>query len=417
MSFLSFWKREQRASPENPKVPVSAENFLQYFGLGGITSGGDVVVTTDSALTVPAVWCAVNFLAGTLAGLPLHVYKKSKDGEGRDRVKGGLANILHDAVNDELSSFDWRKQLFTQVLTGGRHFSFIERNARGQVINIWPLDPGAMTVVRKNGRKVYQYRDGARQLTYQASEILDIAFMLKDDGISHRGPITSCKKALGLAIVANDYGSRFFNNGGVPPFAVTGNFQGGGSMKRAASDLEKAVKDAVQEGRNALVLPSGLEIKSIGSDPEKSQFIETKRFSIEETARIYQLPPAFLQDLTNGTFSNTEQQDLHLTKHAVKRWVEQFEQELNLKLFGRSNRQRYVEMNMDGLLRGDFKTRMEGYSSGIQNGVLKPNEARRRENLPDEPDGEKLFIQGGTFPISQQSAQGDQETETDDGNT
>jgi HK97 family phage portal protein len=123
---------------------------------------------------------------------------------------------------------------------------------------------------------------------------------------------------------------------------------------------------------------------------------------IEQIARIYSIPPTFLQDLTHGTFSNTEQQDLHFTKHTIKRWIEQFEQEMNLKLFGRNSNSQFVEMNVDGLLRGDFKTRMDGYAQGIQNAILTPNEARRRENLPDDAGGDGLLVQGATVPLGQQ---------------
>jgi len=109
-----------------------------------------------------------------------------------------------------------------------------------------------------------------------------------------------------------------------------------------------------------------------------------------------------LQDLSNGTYSNSEQQDLHFVKHTLKRWIEQIEQELNLKLFGRGNNSRFVEFNVDGLLRGDFKTRMEGYAIGIQNALLKPNEARRAENRPDDSEGDELLIQGATVPLGSQ---------------
>ena len=161
------------------------------------------------------------------------------------------------------------------------------------------------------------------------------------------------------------------------------------------------MKRAAKEGRQALTLPHGLEIKPIGSDPEKTQLLETQRFCVEQIARIYSLPPTFLQDLTHGTYSNTEQQDLHFAKHTLKRWVEQFEQELNLKLFGRES-DMFVEFSMDGLLRGDFKARMDGYAQGIQNGVMTPNEARRMENRPEMDAGNELMIQGATVPIKNQ---------------
>jgi HK97 family phage portal protein len=213
------------------------------------------------------------------------------------------------------------------------------------------------------------------------------------------GPIATNRDVIALSIAATEFGSKFFQNGGVPPFAVTGNFASGTAMQRAADDLATATRKAAKEQRQALVLPTGLEIKPLGTDAAKSQLVELKKFLIAEFARIYSLPPTFLQDLEHGTFSNTEQQDLHFVKHTMKRWVEAFEQELNLKLFGRGKRELFVEMNMDGLLRGDFKTRMDGYAAAIQNGQMTPNEARRMENRPDDSDGNLLMIQGATVPI------------------
>jgi HK97 family phage portal protein len=400
MKIPTIKRAEKRSTLEDPSVSPTAENFLQSFGMANYTSKGGTVVTIDAALSIPAIWCAVNFIASTLASLPLHVYDRT--GDDRKRVRDGIADILGFAVNDEMTSFAWRYHFFMNVLTGGRGFTFIERNQRDQIINLWPLDPSKVTIVRRSGRTFYEYRDGNRTLVYEAREIIDLAFMMQGNSLKHRGPLAACAHAIGLMIDANSYASNYFNNGGVPPYVVTGNFQNKEALKRAAEEFESAIKDVLAKNRNAFTLPSGMDIKTVGSDPDKSQLIETKRFGIEEAARIYQLPPAFLQDLTGAKFNNVEQQDLHLTKHTIRRWVNQLEQELNLKLFGRSNRGQFVEFNMDGLLRGDFKTRMEGYATGITHGVLKPNEARRRENLSDAPEGNHLFIQGGTFPITYQ---------------
>lgn len=359
------------------------------------------VVTVERALGVPAVWAAVNFIAGTIAGLPLIVYRR--EGDSRRRVTTGVAPILHDAVNDELTSFNWRKYTFERVLTTGRAFTFIERNAQGRVMNLWPLEPEKVTVERRGGALVYKYDGRSR---YEANEIIDLAFMMDSDGLTHRSPIYTNKEAIGRAIAATRYGSKYLSGGGVPPFAVTGNFQSGAALKRAGDDLAEAVKKAAEENRLALTLPSGLEIKPIGGDPEKNQLVETQRFSVEEIARIYSIPPTFLQDLTHGTFSNTEQQDLHFVKHTLKRWIEQAEQEINLKLFGRGAKQ-YVEFSVDGLLRGDFATRMSGHSVAIQNAIRTPNEVRALENLPAMDGGDSLMVQGATVPIEQQSQQPD----------
>jgi HK97 family phage portal protein len=138
----------------------------------------------------------------------------------------------------------------------------------------------------------------------------------------------------------------------------------------------------------------------IGANPEDAQMIETQKFMVQQIARIYSLPPVFLQDLSTGTFSNTEQQDLHFVKHTVKRWIEQIEQEINLKLYGWQANGVFVQFDLDGLLRGDFKTRMDGLASGVQNGLLTPNEGRREQNLPPKAGGDELLIQGATVPLN-----------------
>jgi HK97 family phage portal protein len=391
-------QQAETRSIENPLVPVSAANFLEFFGVGGGSgSAAGVAVTVDNALGVPAVWSAVSFLSGTLASLPLHVYRRK--GEGRERVRGALATLLSDAVNDEMSSFDWRKYAFGQFFTSGRSVSFVERNAAQRVMNIWPLETKSVTVKRGAAGREYHYRDGSAVKVYRADEVIDLVYMPKPDLCGHYSPIRQNRDVIGMAIALTQYASKFFQNGGVPPFAVTGNFQSTAAMKRAADDLAESVRKAAREQRQALVMPSGMEIKPIGADPEKTQLILAHRFIIEQIARIWGLPPVFLQDLTHGSFSNTEQQDLHFVKHCLLLLAKQFEQELNLKLFGRTSTVQFVELNVDGLLRGDFKTRMEGYASAIQHGVMMPNEARRRENQADAPGGDRLFVQGAMVPI------------------
>lgn len=402
MAWWKFGKQpEQRASIEDPTVPISSTRMLELFGLSSL-SEADVEVNLESALGIPAIWAAVNFISGTIAGLPLNVYRKTD--EGRERVSGGLATVLHDAWNDETSSFDGRKYTMERVLTGGRAIVFIERNAMGRIVNLWPLVPDKVDIERRAGRKVYRYRDNGRTITYSAADVLDIPFCLKADMLNSLSPILTCRDAIGLGIAATNFGSKFFQNGGVPPFAVTGPFQSEKAMQRAADDLFGAIKKAAKEKRQALTLPSGHEIKSIGVDAEKSQLVELKKFLIEEYARIYSLPPVFLQDLSKGTFSNTEQQDLHFVKHTIKRWVEQIEQEMNLKLFGRNNTKQYVEFNLDGLLRGDLKSRMEAYAKGIQNAIYAPDEVRQMENRTTKGgDADKLHIQGATVPLGSQA--------------
>lgn len=393
---------ETRASLESPTVPLSDVGAWRTL-MGEWHSVAGVAVNYETALEVPAVWCAVNFIAGTIASLPLQVFRKGD--KGRETVDNDpLYGILHDAPNDELTSFMWRKAMMVSVLLRGRGVSFIERNKAGRVMNIWPLDVDKLTIERKIGRKTYRYRDGEREVVYAAIEVIDLTFLLKPDGITHVDPISKLKGAVGLALALDEYARKFFANGGVPPLALYGSVPSPAAASRAASDVNQAIRDANSERRNILIMPAGHELKPVGVDPQKSQMEEARRFQIEEIARVFDIPPVFLQDLTHGTFSNTEQQDLHFVKHTLTQWIKAWEQELNLKLFTARNKSKFVEFNVDGLLRGDFKTRMDGYATAIQNAINTPDEVRSMENWPTQGgEAEKLHIQGATVPLGMQS--------------
>ncbi|WP_037135891.1 phage portal protein [Rhizobium leucaenae] len=395
-------KTETRASLENPSVPLSDVGaWRSMFETWNAASG--VPVTVETALGVPAVWCAVNFLAGTLASLPLELFVKNE--AGREAAEANpLYAILQDAPNPEWTSFAWRKYSMVNILTLGRAFTFIERNKAGRVTNLWPLNPLLVTVERRGGRKFYIYDEGARKIEYAASEIIDVPFMLEPDGLCHVAPIQRLAKAVGLAIALESYAEKLFLNGGVPPLALYGPVGSPAAASRAASDVTKAIRDANAERRNVLIMPAGHELKPVGIDPDKSQMIDARRYQIEEVARIFNLPPAFLQDLTHGTFSNVEQQDLNFTKHTLMQWLVAWEQELNLKLFTARNTKNFVSFNQDSLLRGDFVARMTGYATAVQNAILKPDEIRGLENWPAEGgEADKLYIQGATVPLGMQN--------------
>ncbi|ACM26518.1 phage portal protein [Rhizobium rhizogenes] len=381
---------ETRASIENPTVPVSAENFMAFFG---VQSANLPHVTIDNALNVPAVMAAVAFMSRTLAALPRHAYR-TRRGSG-ERVGGRLEMVVNSAPNDTVGAFKFWQWFWQQVFTGGRGLAYIERTPQG-IDSLWPMDPTKTNIKRVGFKVTYEY-DGK---TYDAADVIDVPFMLKPCGLRHYGPINKASKAIQLALAMNDYGSNFFAGGGVPPLALEGPLPAGAeAMKRAQADIKRSVDAAKNADEPIFPIPAGYKLSPVGIDPAKGQMIEARRFQVEEIARAWQLPPVFLQDLTRATFSNAEQQDLHLVKHLIGQWAKALEDEMNLKFFGRFGG-RYIEHNLDGLLRGDFKTRMEGYGIAIQNGIRKPDEIRAMENLPAEGGAaDKLYIQGATVPL------------------
>jgi HK97 family phage portal protein len=398
MKLFGIGREERSQSIENPTVPVSqTKEFLTFFGLDSVNLPH---VTIDNALTVPAVIAAVAFLSRTMATLPLHAYRKTKDGPVK--ATGKLEIVVHDAPNDGMDSFKFRQYFWQQVFTGGRGLAWIERTAQG-VEALWPMDPSKTRVKRVAGRLKYTFEDK----TYDAADVIDVPFMLRTDGVQHYGPIRLASKAIQLALAMNEYGSKLFAGGGVPPLALVGPLPAGAdAMKRANADIDRAIDFARQNHRPIIPIPAGYELKPIGFDPEKGQMTEARLYQIQEIARVYQIPPVFLQDLSRATFTNAEQQDLHLVKHLIGQWAEAFEGELNLKLFGRMNNSRYVEHNLDGLMRGDFKSRIEGIARAIQTAQITPNEGRELENRPrhKNPAADELLVQGATVVLGQQPA-------------
>lgn len=391
----AFATPEKRAAPEGSITQSAAiGDWMRFFGLDDANLPH---VTIDSALQVPAVADAVGFLSSALAALPMHLFKDAR--AGAEKIDTGLGMMLRDAVNPELSSYDWREWHWTQVFTGGRALTYIERKGNGEPVSLWPMDPAYSSVERKNGRK--QYRFGSKEV-YDAADVIDLCWMPKSDLLGHYGPVNRGAKAISLALAMQDYSSKLFAKGGLPPLGLRGAMPTGpAATQRMLEDVKAAIDKAAEMQLPIAAMPSGYELQPLGFDPQKGQLVEGKKFIITEIARLYRLPPVFLQDLEHGTFSNTEQQDLHLVKHTLTQWCVKFEQQLNLKLFGPRTAKRYVKHNIDGLLRGDFRTRMEGYARGVQSGVLMPSEARTKEDLPFVPGSNQLMVQGATVPLDQ----------------
>ncbi|QMV04155.1 phage portal protein [Devosia sp. D6-9] len=382
---------------------------MSFFGMDGVSLP---TVTTASALKVPAVNAAVNFLSRTLAALPLHAFLKT---DGSVKRENGFVEAVLRNPTPEMNGFKARQYFWQCVFTGGRGLFWIERKTGGDVLNTWPLNP-AKTRVRRRGLSTIYAHDG---LEYPAADVIDIAYMLKDDQLGHYGPITLASKAIQLSLAMNDYASTFFAGGGVPPLSISGPLpEGEAALKRAQADIEKSIKLARASLSPIMPIPAGHKLEPVGMDPAKGQMTEARLFQVQEIARAYQLPPMFLQDLTKGNFANTEQQDLHLVKHLIGQWAKAFEAEATLKIYGRETaKSNYVEHNLDGLQRGDFKSRIEAMARGIQTSQITPNEARALENRPKHknPAADELLVQGATVVLGQLPVQSAPAAPTDNG--
>ena len=408
--------------------PTNATSGSSYrFFLGGSTSGK--AVTERSAMQMTAVYSCVRILAEAIAGLPLHLYTYKDDGGKEKAIGHPLYLLLHDEPNPEMSSFVFRETLMTHLLLWGNAYAQIIRNGKGEVVALYPLMPNRMTVDRdSSGQLFYTYQMNntdaptmkAGTVILKPSDVLHIPG-LGFDGLVGYSPIAMAKNAIGLAIATEEYGAKFFANGATPG----GLLEYPGTVKdpdRVRESWNKGFSGSQNAGKVA-ILEEGMKYTPISIAPEQAQFLETRKFQINEIARIFRVPPHMVGDLEKSSFSNIEQQSLEFVKYTLDPWVVRWEQSLSRALFTPEEKKRYFfKFNVEGLLRGDYQSRMNGYATARQNGWMSANDIRELENLdriPAEDGGDLYLINGNMLPLVHAGAfadidSGKEDTESDE---
>lgn len=367
------------------------------FLFGGTTAGK--MVNERTAMQTSAVYACVRILSESVAGLPLHVYR-NKAGGGKERYTGHpLQRLLHDEPNPEMTSFVFRETLMAHLLLWGNAYAQVVRDGRGYPMALYPLLPDRMAVGRgDNGELVYTYQGDQGQVKLRRESVLHIPG-LGFDGLIGYSPIAMAKNAVGLALATEDYGAAFFANGANPG----GVLEHPGVIKPEQADRLRESWQSQFGGANAhkvAVLEEGLKFHQMSIPPEQAQFLETRKFQINEIARIFRVPPHMVGDLEKSSFSNIEQQSLEFVKYTLDPWVARWEQSLTQALLLPGEKAAVsIRFNLDGLLRGDYASRMQGYSVGIQNGFYSVNDVRGLEdmNLLTEAEGGNVHVLNGNM--------------------
>lgn len=396
---------------DKPKNLGGGNSFLW-----GSSSSGKVV-NEKTAMQMTAVYSCIRILSEAIAGLPLFVYQYGSDGSKEKYLDHPLWRVLHDEPNPEMTSFVFRETMMNHLLLTGNAYAQIIRNARGEVVALYPLMPDRMNVDRDSqGRLYYRYRrsiDDAPEVgkNKQSDVILapsDVLHILGlgFDGLVGYSPITMAKNAVGLAIAAEEYGAKFFANGAAP----SGVLEHPGTIKdpeRIRQSWQSTFGGSANSNKIA-VLEEGLKYTPIAISPEQAQFLETRKFQINEIARIFRVPPHMLADLEKSSFSNIEQQSLEFVKYTLDPWVIRWEQAMNKSLLLESEKHDvFTKFNVDGLLRGDYASRMTGYATARQNGWMSANDIRQLENLdriPVELGGDLYLINGAMTKLQDAGA-------------
>ncbi|WP_462333736.1 phage portal protein [Varibaculum cambriense] len=399
-----------------PKPVKNHQLSTSYSFLFGPTSAGRPV-TERSAMQMTAVYSCVRILAEAIAGLPLHLYRY-KDGGGKEKaLDHPLYRLLHDEPNPEMTSFVFRETLMTHLLLWGNAFAQVVRNGLGEVIGLYPLQPNRMSVGRDLDTKqlYYEYQTTWDEpageykiIRLTPSDVLHIPG-LGFDGLVGYSPIAMAKNAIGLAQATEDYGASFFANGAAPG----GVLEHPGTIKDPSRVREswQQTFGGARNGNKVAVLEEGMKYTPISVSPEQAQFLETRKFQVGEIARIFRIPPHMIGDLEKSSFSNIEQQSLEFVKYTLDPWVIRWEQAITKTLLNpREKQQLFVKFNVEGLLRGDYQSRMEGYAVARQNGWMSANDIRELENIDriEAADGGDLYlVNGNMLPLPMAGAYAD----------
>jgi len=380
----------------------------------GVSSAGKNV-NERSAMQMTAVYSCVRILSEAVASLPLHFYRYKDDGSKEKAIDSNLYRLLHDEPNPEMSSFIFRETLMTHLLLWGNAYAQIIRNGKGEIIALYPLMPNKMVVDRDvNGVIYYQYNKSQEEgkpkdagyVYLRKEDVLHIPG-LGFDGLVGYSPIAMAKNAIGLAIAAEEFGSKMFANGATP----SGVLEHPGTIKdpKRLRETWNATFGGSGNSGKVAVLEEGMKYTPISITPEQAQFLETRKFQIDEIARIFRVPPHMVGDLDKSSFSNIEQQSLEFVKYTLDPWLIRWEQAMNRALLNEKEKGTYFfKFNCEGLLRGDYQSRMQGYATARQNGWMSANDIRELEDLdkiPAEEGGDSYLVNGSMMPISKAGKQ------------
>ncbi|GMU15976.1 phage portal protein [Waltera acetigignens] len=394
--------------------PVDKAADAGYSFLFGRTTSGKPV-NERTAMQTTAVYACVRILAEAVASLPLHVYEYQDDGGKKLVHDHPLYYLLHDEPNPEMTSFVFRETLMSHLLIWGNAYAQIIRDGAGRVLGLYPLLPDKMEVQRDDRGNIYYVysRNSDENPTFKeygniklkAEDVLHIPG-LGFDGLIGYSPIAMAKNAVGMTLACEEYGASFFANGANPG----GVLEHPGVLKDPSKVRESwnSVYRGVNNAHKIAVLEEGMKYQQIGIPPEEAQFLETRKFQINEIARLYRIPPHMVGDLDKSSFSNIEQQSLEFVKYTLDPWVIRWEQSLQRSLLLPGEKGKYfIKLNVDGLLRGDYQSRMNGYAVGRQNGWFSANDIREMENMnpiPDEEGGNLYLVNGAMTKLADAGA-------------
>lgn len=398
MRFLDrFFRRETRAASPDAFL---AEH-LATRGLGGAAS-------PDIALSSLAVAArCVGIRSEMLASVGLFAFRRTADG-GRERADDlPLYAVLHDQMNPNLAAFEGREFLIRELDTRGNAFARIERNARGQVVALWPEQWGNVGVERlAGGRLRYRITSpyGGTEVLLQ-DEVLHVRGPTRD-GMMGLSPLHIAREAMGFAVGQAETAEGFIRNA-LRPSGVISFPDKFVQNREQANTVRASLREKYQgigKSGEMMILDGGAKFERISWTPQDAEFLASRKLANEDVARVFGIPPTCVGITDRGTYSNTEQEARALVQNALGPLAARIEAALMRCLLSEAARRTiYIEHDLSALLRGDVQARFEAYRIGREIGALSPNDVRRRENEPPIPNGNVYHQPANWVPLGTQA--------------
>ena len=367
-----------------PKKEIRHQNYFTTLNTTETYSEG-------SAMTFTAVWAAIRLLSESISTLPIGVFSKANNGD-KIELDDNISYLLKYKPNTYQNKVTFIEKIMVDLLIDGNSYVRIFRNRNARVIELIPMQYADMNIIYKEGRLFY-HNDQTKEVI-DSEDMLHFKLITKSDGYTGLSPIEQCKNAISWGLDLEKYGKSFFENGA----KLSGVLESDRTLSTEAIDrLRNSFNNNYSKLKGAnqtAVLEEGLKYKPIQIAPDQAQWLASRQFSIEEVARIFNLPPHLLKDLTKSSFNNIEMQSQEFVSYSLMPYLTRIELEMNIKLFRRTEvGKKYVKFNVNGLLLGNIKDRSEFYSKMISSGVMSINEVRAKEDLNKIEDGDKHFTQ------------------------
>jgi len=367
--------------------------------LGGIVSRTGLRVSVEDALTMPGIAACVQVLEDDIAKVPAILYKKKGDGRRVPAEEHPAYRVIKESAAPWLSSFQFRRALAHNALTRGNGFARSIRDGSGQLERLQPLKHGH-TQIRwtEDGEPVFDVAV-SETITLRGLSWQDVVHMAyrgstdrgKNGGIVGISPLDQNKETIALALAAERFAAKFFSNGARPSLVLEYDkrIPNDEVARRIRAGLERAL-GGVDNAHKIAITELGMKLRELSFKPTDSQLLETRKEQAVQFCTMFGVPPHKIGILDRATNNNIEHQGIDYVTGALSSLAESMQSALEIACLSVAERESgyYIELNLDGLMKGDIQSRYRAYAIGRQWGWLSADDVRARENMDDLPDGQ-----------------------------